>query len=91
MKLASPAVRGWIDRNGRRLVIAATIALILAIWAWYTVRPERGDTMAVLECIQLYAAAGTAADTAAVDGVHPVQGLTKQTTCGALRSAGLLE
>jgi len=87
----SPQIRAWIDRNGRRLVIAATVAVLLAIWAWYTLRSQRNDTMAVLECIQLYAAAGTAADTAAVDEVHPIQGLTKQTTCGAMRREGLLQ
>jgi hypothetical protein len=47
--------------------------------------------MAVLECIQLYSTAGSAADTVAVDGVHPTQGLTKETTCGVLRSEGLLQ
>ncbi len=47
--------------------------------------------MAVLECIQLYSGAVSAADTAAVDGVHPIQGLTQETTCGVLRSEGLLQ
>jgi hypothetical protein len=91
MKPGPPAVRDWVGRNGRRLVIAATLALLVAIWTWYTLRPRRADTMAVLECIQLYSGAVSAADTAAVDGVHPIQGLTQETTCGVLRSEGLLQ
>ncbi|KPJ88916.1 MAG: hypothetical protein AMS18_12985 [Gemmatimonas sp. SG8_17] len=91
MKPVSQAVPGWVSRNGRRLVIAATFALLVVIWVWYTLSPRRGDTMAVLECVQLYAAAVSAADTAAVDEVHPTQGLTQETTCGVLRSEGLLQ
>jgi hypothetical protein len=46
--------------------------------------------MAIAECSDLYAWAATAADTLAVDSAHPIQALTRETTCGSLRADSLM-
>jgi hypothetical protein len=75
----------------RRLALIAFIVVLLGAWAWWTTRSRRSDALAVAECVQLYGRAVTAADTLEVDSVRPIQGLTRQTTCGSMRSQMILD
>ncbi len=83
-------VAGLLSVHKTRLVVVGLVTVLVALWAWYTLRSGRADSMAIAECSDLYAWAATAADTLAVDSAHPIQALTRETTCGSLRADSLM-
>ncbi|KPJ91246.1 MAG: hypothetical protein AMS18_09090 [Gemmatimonas sp. SG8_17] len=77
-----------------RNVIAVIVVLSLIVLGLY-LNARAGNrqegAMAVLQCIDLYSNAATAAESTAVDAVRPIQRLTEETSCGMLRVEGHLE
>jgi hypothetical protein len=77
-----------------RNVIAVIVLLsLIALGLYLNARASNRQigAMAVLQCVDLYSNAATAAESTAVDSVHPIQRLTEETTCRMLRIEGRLE
>lgn len=83
-----------MDLTRHRNLIAVLVFLGLAVMGLYLnarARGKRTGAMAVLQCVDLYARATTAAESSAVDAVHPIQAETEETTCLTLRIDGSLD
>jgi len=77
----------------RNLIFAFVILLLIVLGLYLNMRGRKRwvGAMAVVQCVDLYAQAATAAETTAVDAVHPIQRLTEETTCLTLRMEGRLD
>ena len=81
----------WAAKHRNILAaIALLLVVLIVVLATSRDRSTRQDAMAVMQCVSLYAEAKTAAESSLVDAVHPIQGLTEETTCQTLRRDGRL-
>ena len=86
-----PAFDTWLTHHKNQLLVAVIVAVVLVLsYVRSTARAKRTEAMAVAQSVRLYEEATTAAESSLVDVAHPIQGLTEETTCLALRREGKL-
>ena len=81
-----------LSKHKNLKLVAAIVLSVLAIsYVRSTNRANQSDAMAVAQCLRLYSEATTAAESALVDVVHPIQAVSEEMTCLSLQNEGRLE